>query len=164
MQFAAQYLLVLRLLFSVWTIPGPVLNVHAAEIVPDTPVSLSIPAINLDTELESVGLTSQQLTAVPDTLAGWYNLSVKPGERGTAVMVGHTPGVFNSLNSLEAGDQILVTDSHGTVFTYTVNRLIWYKTEDFPVQTVYGSSGGYHLNLITCAGDAHRLVVFGEIK
>jgi sortase A len=164
MQFAAPYLLVLRLLISPWTMPFVTEAVKAAEVVPVSPLSISIPTINLTSEVVSVGLTDELLTEVPEKVAGWHNLGPKPGEYGSAVIVGHTPGIFSHISSLQPGDKIVVTDTQNHQLNYRITKLVWYPTDKFPVETVYASVGGYFLNLITCAGDERRLVVFSELE
>ncbi len=164
MQFAAPYLLVLRLLISSWSWTSIPQTVQAAEVIPTTPVNINIPVAKITSSLDSVGLTEEQLTAVPEKTAGWYNLGPKPGESGSAVIVGHTPGIFGHISSLKPGDKIEITDSLTHRYSFVVRKLVWYPTDEFPVQTVYAAAGGYFLNLITCAGDDRRLVVFSELE
>jgi sortase A len=114
--------------------------------------------------LDSVGLNEEKITIVPENIPGWYNLGVKPGETGNAVIVGHTPGIFSRINELSTGDTIDVTDNSHNHYVYKISKLVWYKTTQFPIEAVYGQADGRHLNLITCSGDDYRLVVFSELE
>jgi len=80
------------------------------------PVRIKIPRINIDAVIESVGLTSQGAMDVPvkpeDT--AWFNLGIKPGEIGSAVIDGHSgyknnkPAIFDNLYKLQKGDKIYI--------------------------------------------------------
>ncbi len=95
---------------------------------------------------------------MPETIAGLYEFGAKPGERGTAVLVGHTPGVFSNLTRLKNGDRIFL-NGH----TYQINNIIIYKTAAFPTKEIYGPGNGFGLNIITCHGAGERLVIFSNM-
>ncbi|WP_234448087.1 class F sortase [Virgibacillus salexigens] len=66
-----------------------------------TPKKITIDAIDVKSEIESVGLLDNGEMAVPEdfTKTGWFDLGTKPGNRGSAVIAGHVddktgPGVF----------------------------------------------------------------------
>lgn len=127
------------------------------------PVSLSIEAIDLKTDLLSLGLRENRSLDVPSATennapASWYNGSPVPGTVGPSVMLGHvnspngTPGVFARLRDLAPGDPVTVTSQDGKTVTFTVERGAAYSKTDFPTFEVYGNTPGPELRLITCDG------------
>src|SRR5437868_6418329 len=88
----------------------------AADSRPDsvgTPKRLIITKIGVNAPVELVGLDKQGRMDVPKDAndAGWYDLGVKPGQKGNAVMDGHldkvngAPAIFWNLKKLAPGDQ-----------------------------------------------------------
>lgn len=164
--------------------------VESAEVTPEEqispttvisePITFSIPKIQVNTHVESVGLDADKNMDVPKEAAnvGWYNLGVKPGEKGNAVLAGHfddpngDPAVFYELDSLEEGDTVEVTDENNVTYVFTVTHKESYAVDEFPISTVFGASDKEMLNLITCEGTfdksaatySHRLVVFTELS
>lgn len=140
------------------------------------PTHLSIPRINVDTDIEQVGYTATGAMAVPrgpDTV-GWLNTSSIPGATGTAVMDGHRgwknkPAVFDHLADIHVGDRIYVTDAQQRTTSFVVRAITRYAS-DADASEVFGGATGSHLNLVTCDGDwdiptqnySKRLVVFSE--
>jgi len=142
---------------------------------PVTPTRIRIPALNIDTTVEAVGLTRSHTMDVPGNIwnAAWLRSGVLPGAAGQAVIDGHldsTRGsaVFIDLKRLKAGDKIYVSDADGAELTFRVTALQVAPLNGFPALAVFGPSKAHTLNLITCAGkyDAahrtydHRLIVF----
>jgi len=140
-----------------------------------TPTRIRIPALNIDTTIEAVGLTRSRTMDVPGNIwnAAWLRNGVLPGASGQAVIDGHldsTRGsaVFIDLKRLKAGDRIYVSDAEGAELTFRVTALQVAPLNGFPALQVFGPSRAHALNLITCAGkyDAahrtydHRLIVF----
>ena len=88
----------------------------------------------------------------------WFNLGSKPGDIGSAVIVGHLdsktgePAVFWNLNKLEIGDDIFVTDSNNNKKRFQVVSSQKYETETAPMERIFGASDDAYLNLITCGG------------
>lgn len=147
---------------------------------PDIPVTLTIPKLAIEADVESVGLDSNGDMDVPqdaDNVA-WYNLGYKPGEKGSAVIAGHfdkvsgAPAVFYDLEKLSIGDRVITKDKTGETTTFTVVRLATYPDDMFPLQEVFGQSQKSMLNLITCDGKwnkdtnsySHRTVVYTEMS
>ncbi|PFG03014.1 class F sortase [Bacillus sp. es.036] len=129
-------------------------------IVPD---QLSIPAINVDANVEHVGQLPDGQMDVPrdDRNVGWYEPGAKPGERGNAVLAGHVdnktgPSVFFHLGDLEAGDLVTVTDEHGLAYDFEVHAVESYPRNNAPLEKVFGTSSKSSLNLITCTGTFDR--------
>lgn len=140
---------------------------------------LKIPNINVDADVESVGLTSQGTMGVPkgQTNAGWYNLGPRPGEIGTSVIDGHygwwrngKTGVFNNLYKLHKGDKLYIEDGKGEITTFVVRESRSYDPKADASDVFASSDGKAHLNLITCEGVWNkisksynkRLVVFTD--
>ena len=84
------------------------------------PVRLRIPAIDVDTRLDSLGLADDKSIEVPKELsvAGWWERGPRPGQVGPAVILGHVsrnaPAVFSRLHTLQRGDEILIDRADGT--------------------------------------------------
>jgi sortase (surface protein transpeptidase) len=122
------------------------------------PVRLRIPAIDVDTELESLGLAKNKSIDVPDelTVAGWWERGPRPGQVGPAVILGHVnrtgPGVFDRLHSLQRGDEILVDRADGTTARFVVTHEGTYRKAAFPSDLVYYPTLQPELRLVTCEG------------
>lgn len=123
---------------------------------------MDIPAIDVAAPLYFVGDTSDGAIDVPPTnkpyLAGWYNKSVTPGQKGRTVIVGHLdsnysgPAVFYYLGALKRGQTVTVTRQDGIVVVYRVDGASMQPKNKFPVEEIYGSSERAELRLITCGG------------
>jgi sortase (surface protein transpeptidase) len=123
------------------------------------PVFLTIPRIGVHTDLITLGRTPQGTLQVPSstTVAGWYGGGPRPGEIGSAIIVGHIdstqgPGVFFRLRLLRAGNLVYVRRSDGTLAVFRVTEQRMYPKSDFPTQRVYGPAPDAELHLITCGG------------
>jgi Sortase domain len=91
------------------------------------PVRLRIPAIDVDTRLDSLGLVDDKSIEVPGELgvAGWWEGGPRPGQVGPAVIMGHVrwntgPAVFSRLRSLQRGDELRVDRADGTTARFVV--------------------------------------------
>lgn len=124
------------------------------------PVRLQIPKLGIDVALGSVGLTAEGALDAPKgpAEAAWYHHGPRPGEKGSAVIDGHSGwkdgihAIFDELDTLEKGDQLYVTDDLGTILTFEVRETRMYDRND-PTTEVFDSNDGLaHLNLITCEG------------
>jgi hypothetical protein len=123
------------------------------------PVYLSIPAIDVHTRLIRLGLTTQGTLQVPasTSVAGWYTGSPRPGQVGSAIIVGHIdsytgPGVFFRLRLLRPGDRVYIRHSDGTLAVFRVYAEHTYAKDRFPTVKVYGPAPDPELRLITCGG------------
>ncbi len=122
------------------------------------PTRLRVPAIGVDTALETLRLGGAgELTPPRDfDQAGWYAAGTAPGDVGPAVIAGHVdsrtgPAVFFRLRELRPGDRIEVTRGGETV-GFTVVSAGWYPKSRFPATEVYGPTPDRQLRLITCGG------------
>lgn len=158
---------------------APALALSSKQISPGLPARLIIPAINVDTAVESLSLNKDGTMAVPENLSnvGWYQEGPKPGEIGSAVIDGHygnwldgQTGIFNDLSKLQTGDKIFVEDSLGQRQIFIVKELKTYNSAASAKEIFTSTDRGIHLNLITCDGAwnnatqsySERLVVFSD--
>jgi len=140
---------------------------------------IKIPKILVDATLEQVGLTKKGEVDVPKRPqnAAWFNGSVKPGQKGSSVIVGHygpwkngLPTVFNRLNQLKKGDRITMEDENGLATHFIVRERRAYDANTNPIEVFWKNDDASHLNLITCDGKwdpvsksyPRRLVVFAD--
>ncbi|SIS66754.1 class F sortase [Salimicrobium flavidum] len=144
-----------------------------------TPSTLSIPAIDVEADVEHVGVDEQGRMGVPDGMenVAWFEPGTKPGAAGNSVIAGHVddtvnPAVFYDLKKLEAGDEVLVQNKEGKTLTFEVTGKEVYDRTNSPVKDIFGYTHRSTLNLITCEGDFNesingredRLVVYTELK
>ncbi|WP_369250955.1 class F sortase [Streptomyces sp. R41] len=120
-----------------------------------------IPAIQVDAPIMPVGLDIDGWVAAPPpdnpNLAGWFTGAVSPGEKGTAVIVGHVdntrgPAVFYGLGALKKGSRIDVLRRDGKTASFEVYGIEVFAKNNFPGDRVYGSKGTPELRVLTCGG------------
>ena len=121
----------------------------------DTMMSLSVPAVGISdipvVEGTSEASLSQGAGHVPGTGYPWV-----PGSN--TYIAGHRIGypgtpsdhVFWNLPNLGQGDQILLTDSNGTTYTYAVSEIFEVSPTDL---SVTAPTGGDVVSLQTCIED-----------
>lgn len=131
------------------------------------PTRLSIPTIDVDTDLMNVGLQGDGTIGVPpllaDSPAGWFDRGPAPGEKGPAVILGHVtalnqlgPAVFFKLGALHKSDEISVTRADGKVAVFTVTKVVQTAKPDFSSMDTYGNTDDAQLRLITCGGTFNK--------
>ncbi len=144
------------------------------------PIQILIPKLNVDATVENVGKDARGNMDVPSDFnnVGWYELGVKPGETGNAVLAGHldTPtgseAVFYGLSTLVPGDAIIIVDANDSKRTFVVMDTNTYPTDSFPIQKVFGENKTAALQLITCEGNfdntrksySDRLVISARLQ
>ncbi|MFE5401894.1 class F sortase [Streptomyces sp. NPDC056580] len=120
-----------------------------------------IPAIRVDAPVQPVGLDTQGWVGAPPpenpNLAGWFTGAVSPGEKGTAVIVGHVdnqqgPAVFYGLGALKKGNRVEVRRQDGKTAVFEIYDVEVFAKSGFPGNRVYGSKGDPELRVITCGG------------
>lgn len=148
---------------------------------PGLPKQLIIPSINIDVNIDYVGLKSDgSMDIKPNPkVVGWYMLGPRPGDKGNAVIAGHygwdekgEPAIFNNIHKLIKGDEVLVIDQKGQSITFVVTEMRKYNPDSDASAVFKSSDGNSHLNLITCEGVwendkqsySSRLVIFADIK
>jgi sortase (surface protein transpeptidase) len=123
------------------------------------PVRLRIPAIGVDASIEPVGNDAAGQMGVPSSYSNvaWYEPGVSPGTPGNAVIAGHLdsttgPAVFYRLDTLQPGDEILVTTGDGRELRFAVTESATYPAAAAPLDDIFGDAITPRLNLITCEG------------
>ena len=125
------------------------------------PDQVSIPAIQVDAPVMGVGLDADGWVDAPPpedpNLAGWFTGAVSPGEKGTAVVVGHVdnqqgPAVFYGLGALKRGNKVEVHRQDGKTAVFEIYGIEVFEKNNFPGDRVYGSKGSPELRVITCGG------------
>ncbi|MFE4310709.1 class F sortase [Streptomyces sp. NPDC056891] len=128
---------------------------------PSTPLRVRVPAVRIDAPITKVGLDADGWIEAPppeeNRLAGWFTGAVTPGERGTAVVVGHVdvPGgraVFYDLGALRKGHRVEIARRDGRTAVFATYGVEVVPKEGFPAERVYGDAGVPELRLITCGG------------
>ena len=145
------------------------------------PVRVEIPAIGVATRLQRLGRAGDGTIEVPHgpdkwDVAGWYKDGTRPGDPGSAVILGHVdstsgPAVFYRLRDLRPGDPVLVERADGARLRFLVERSRSYPKTTFPTRDVFGPVPAAELRLVTCGGEFDRargsyrdnLVVFARL-
>lgn len=122
------------------------------------PVAVTVPSVDIDADLEPVGVDEDRRLVVPEPdLAGWFEGRAVPGQIGPAVLVGHVdsrvgPAVFHGLERVEVDDQVEVVDEEGIARVFEVERVQVVAKSEFPTAEVYDPVDRAELRLITCGG------------
>jgi hypothetical protein len=126
------------------------------------PLSVTIPAIGVDSPLLRLGLNRDGSLQVPSlatsaSLAAWYRGSVTPGQIGTSLIEGHVdssagPAVFYQLGALRPGNSVDVRLADGVTAVFRVTGVREYAKDKFPANIIYGPAHYAALRLITCGG------------
>jgi sortase (surface protein transpeptidase) len=145
---------------------APALRVRIPSIQVDAPV--------IDVNLDEAGWIEAPPAEDPN-LAGWYQNGIAPGQRGTAVVVGHVdnpsgPAVFYGLGSLSKGQQVEVSRNDNRTAVFEIYGVEVFSKNDFPGPRVYGDTGHAELRVVTCGGGYSQadgydgnLVVFARL-
>jgi Sortase domain len=123
------------------------------------PVRLEIDRIGVATRLQRLGRAGDGTVEVPSAwgVAGWYAGGTRPGDPGSAVILGHVdsrsgPAVFYRLRELRPGDRVEVVRADGSRVRFTVERLEQVDKRRFPTDDVYYPTLAPRLRLVTCGG------------
>lgn len=144
------------------------------------PMRLKIPSINVDTEVEYVGLGSDGAMGTPENAenVAWFEPGIRPGDIGSAVIAGHygqwkngEGSVFDDLSDLKEGDILYVEDEYGATTAFIVREKRKYDPNADAAEVFASDDGESHLNLITCEGVwdevtqnySERLVIFTDL-
>ena len=169
---------------ALWYVPDSELPVPLAApymlATSSPPMRLRIPSLNLDANVQNVGISKSGAMSVPNnyTDVGWYRYGTVPGSLGSAVIDGHVdngfamPGVFKHLGDIKKGADVYIVTKDGSNIHYVVTDIRIYPYKDAPTNMIFDRRDTARLNLITCEGYwvakdmtyAKRLVVFTELK
>ncbi|MFD7686788.1 class F sortase [Streptomyces sp. NPDC059781] len=142
-------------------VPGTVTAASVRPLPYAVPDRVVIPGIQVDAPVIPVGLDAEGWVDAPPpqdpNLAGWFTGAVSPGEKGTAVVVGHVdnaqgPAVFYGLGALKKGNRVEITRQDGKTAVFEVYGIEVFAKNDFPGDRVYASKGAAELRVITCGG------------
>jgi LPXTG-site transpeptidase (sortase) family protein len=134
---------------------------RAVPLARSVPVLIRIPAIGVSAPVMQLGQDADGTVQVPPltdhNVTGWYRYGPAPGQRGSAVILGHVDSltgvsVFYYLKDLHADDKVYVTLADGKVAVFAVDGVQKVAKDAFPTAAVYGKSGSPSLRLITCGG------------
>ncbi|MEU4876098.1 class F sortase [Streptomyces sp. NPDC021608] len=123
--------------------------------------TLRVPSLGIDAPIVPLRLGPDRHLGTPPVddpeLVGWYAGGPTPGERGTAVAVGHRdtktgPAVFAGLARVARGARIEAKRADGRTAVYTVDRVRVFDKATFPDKEVYGPSRRPELRILTCGG------------
>ena len=126
------------------------------------PTRIIIPKIGVASSLDRLGRAPDGTVEVPGPdrweVPGWYALGSRPGDPGSAVILGHVdstrgPAVFFRLRELRGGDEIEVTRADGSSVRFVVQRTEQYDKQRFPTDAVYYPTLTSALRLVTCGGE-----------
>ncbi|WP_233097783.1 class F sortase [Dictyobacter vulcani] len=111
--------------------PTPASTTQTSVSITD-PVHIKIPAINVDTDIEPVGVLPSGNMDTPQHNpwdgTGWYNSGTRPGELGSAVIDGHVdrpgggPAIFWNLRNMKPGDKVLITTRSGQHLSFHTTK------------------------------------------
>lgn len=134
------------------------------------PAGLSIPAIDLQTNLLGVGLDKNGLIYAPPRDGGHFMASARPNENENIVIVGHSGSglVFENIFDVQEGTEIILTTIDGLSHTYRVASLLVLPVKDATPEELEANiayvmpSGQEVLTIISCYPRdeyTHRLVI-----
>lgn len=137
-------------------------NVDKRALPPSKPVSISIPAIKVKSEVFSIGLDKDGALKAPQpgpnlNKVAWFDKSPTPGSLGPSVLEGHVDtdegrSVFFSLGNVRPGDEVKIKRKDGRTAVFTVKAVRNYGKDEFPTADVYGGDlNKAGLRLITCS-------------
>ena len=131
------------------------------------PVRLEIPRIEVSSRLQRLGKDRHGAVDVPSgprqwEEAGWYAGGTRPGDPGSAVILGHVdstsgPAVFYRLRELRRGDLVEVVRADGSRVRFVVQGVEQYPKRRFPTADVYYPTLTPMLRLVTCGGTFDRV-------
>lgn len=131
-------------------------------VAADLPRVITIEKLGVKARVLQMNVNSDGSMQSPINIfdAGWYTGSVKPGQPGASIIVGHASGttlggVFNKLETLNAGDTISVERGDGKILRYQVIKKQTVKLSDVDMNSFIRPADGVSegLNLMTCAGE-----------
>jgi sortase (surface protein transpeptidase) len=133
----------------------------ARALAASVPLRVEIPALRVSAPLVELGRNANGTLQVPPLdnhdLAGWFDRSVTPGQKGTSIILGHVdsftgPSVFFSIKMLRPGDIIDVVRADGDTAVFSVDGVQEVAKATFPASIIDEKTRYPELRLITCGG------------
>ncbi|MBQ3473824.1 sortase [Candidatus Saccharibacteria bacterium] len=119
---------------------------------------LIIPTIELNSDVTSLKIENHELKT-PDTIVGSYS-----GAENKTLLIGHSSTVFNNLENVKIGDEIIYDD-----VKYIVGEREIVEKDDVVMPELLESSEIETIVIMTCAGEdlgmgdaTHRLIITAE--
>lgn len=150
----------------------------ASPIIKNVPTRITIPRINVVSNIESVGTTKDGAMDIPKSAenVAWFESGVRPGEVGNAVISGHYGkknnkiSTFDYLHTLKKGDMVFIEDDNDNTIIFMVREVKRYPWKSKSDDVFISKDKKSHLNLITCEevwdneskSFSNRLVVFTD--
>lgn len=135
----------------------------AAQVSPQLPVSIVIPAAGVDAEVEHTKIVDgQMLDPSGPWIVAWYEGTALAGQVGNSVMSGHVdywdvgPAVFRNVASLSQGSEITLYGAESGVYTYAVEYIERVEVATLTqekLNQIVGPTDYAAVTLITCGGD-----------
>lgn len=152
-------------------------SIDSYKVAADLPRVVKIDKIKVRARVMQMGVNADGSMQSPINIydAGWYTGSVKPGQLGATTIIAHangpsSPGLFDNLGKLVAGDEINIESGAGKIFKYQVVAAETVALDKVDMnkflRPVDGVGEG--LNLMTCSGNwvqssrtrDHRTIVY----
>jgi len=137
----------------------PATDAFAGEV--PQPVKVVVDALDVDMEVEALGVAADGTMALPDTglRAAWYRYGSAPASPGgVTLLAAHADtrstglGPFARLVDAEVGSAVVVTDENGEDFTYTVTDRAQVAKSEIALDDLFSREGPRRLVLVTCGG------------
>jgi len=141
------------------------------------PSSLKIPAIDVEAQIQHLGVTENGEMAVPNNIedVSWFSPGYEPGENGRSVIAGHVdgvdgPAIFWDLAKLQLGDEVVIQGEEKTL-TFKIHTMESVPLDLADVTKVFGYTSSPELVMITCSGTydfergtrEERLIVYASL-
>lgn len=151
--------------------------IEAYRVASNRPRVLTIESLGIRARVLEVGTDGRKQPQLAKNSydAGWYNVSVAPGEPGAVVVSGACSGsvgqgVFHRLSELLRGAQIQIERGDGTVLIYRVESTKTVTVDALDMTEVLMPAHGFNqgINLVGCTGSydtktndfAGRIIVY----
>ncbi|MCH8813732.1 MAG: class F sortase [Chloroflexi bacterium] len=124
----------------------------------DSPFSLVIDKIGINSTVFTYGLDANQVPEVPLNPwdVAWYDFSARPGTGSNAVFAAHVtwngPAVFYYLDQLVVGDEVKLLGDNGIELVYTITESYLVDPSDPATLSVMHGTEEDVITLITCGG------------
>lgn len=157
-----------RLFDDTMTVSGPPIDVSSTPEVlgvqtqakdpSRVPASVNIPSLNLNAQVEPVGIHTNGTVALTQDhrKVGWYKSSAPSGANSTVLLVGYRFGetpIFSSIDQLHTGDVVELRNVGGESFWYQISSIDFYAAKDVPLAKLVTIDQGESLVLAGNSGD-----------